>query len=358
MVAMATLAVAIISALAWAFTPSSSSRRSKSPAEDLYLRGVYNWEKRTPESLNRAVDFFTQAIVRDPSYARAYAGLANCYNLLREFSQMPEKEAYPRALAATQKALELDDRLADAHASLAFISFWWNWNAAVAEREFQRAISLDPNDVTSHHWYATFLHARGRQREALEQIDEAQRLQPASSSVLADKGLILYFDGQTAAAFALLNQLATEDSTLKSIPRYLALLYLYQSDYPHYLVELKRAADLAQDPGSRAVAQAAERGFNAGGDAGMLQSILSAQMELHKQGLLPSYTLAETAAIAGRNSEAIRYLNAASEESFSSFVVYRIDPAFRNLRSDPAYRELDAKFESGISTGSLTPRHQ
>jgi DNA-binding winged helix-turn-helix (wHTH) protein len=126
--------------------PASSSSNAGSPlhpanreAEEFYLKGRYYWEKRTPDSLNKAVDSFTQSLVHDPGYAPAYVGLADCYNLLREYTVMPATEAYPRALAAAKKAVELDDRSSEAHASLAFASFFGMWDAATADREFQRA---------------------------------------------------------------------------------------------------------------------------------------------------------------------------------------------------------------------------
>ncbi|MFI5117260.1 MAG: tetratricopeptide repeat protein [Terriglobales bacterium] len=139
-------------------------------ARDFYLKGRYEWDKRTPESLNQAVDYFTQAIVHDPNYAQAYVGLADCYNLLREFSAMPPEEAYPRALAAAKKAVELDDSSADAHTSLAFATFYGNFDAAGAEREFRRALALNPSDAQAHHWYAKSLFAEGRYAEDLVQI--------------------------------------------------------------------------------------------------------------------------------------------------------------------------------------------
>ena len=126
-------------------------------AEEFYLKGRYYWEKRTPDSLNKAVDSFTQAIVHDPSYAPAYVGLADCYNLLREYTVMPASEAYPRALAAAKKAVELDDRSSEAHASFAFASFFGMWDAATADREFRRALELNPSNAIAHHWYATYL---------------------------------------------------------------------------------------------------------------------------------------------------------------------------------------------------------
>src|ERR1019366_4026317 len=140
-------------------------------AQDLYLKGRYYWDKRTPDDLNKAVDFFTQASIRDPNYAQAYVGLADCYNLLREYAAMTPEEAYPRALAAAKTAVELDDSSAEAHNSLAFVTFYWNWDVAGAEREFRRALELNPTYVVAHHWYATFLMTIGRLPEALEQID-------------------------------------------------------------------------------------------------------------------------------------------------------------------------------------------
>ena len=111
---------------------------------------------QAPESLNRALDDFTQSIVRDSNYAPAYVGLANCYNLLREYTLMPATEAYPGAMAAAKRAIVLDDSLAEAHNSLAFVDFYWSWDAPGAEREFQRAIALDPNSAVAHHGMPRF----------------------------------------------------------------------------------------------------------------------------------------------------------------------------------------------------------
>jgi DNA-binding winged helix-turn-helix (wHTH) protein/Tfp pilus assembly protein PilF len=144
-------------------------------AEDYYLQGRFYWNKRTPESLGQAVDSFTQAIVHDPTYSDAYVGLADCYNLLREYTMMPANEAYPRALAAAKKAVELNDRSSQAHASLAFVSFNGMWDSGMADEEFRRAIDLDPNNSNAHHWYATFLLSVRRLDESLNEIDRAHR---------------------------------------------------------------------------------------------------------------------------------------------------------------------------------------
>ena len=185
-----------------------AARHTPNPeAQELYLKGEYHWTKRTPKDLNQAVDYFTQAIVKDPSYAEAYAGLADSYNLLREFSVMPAEEAYPRALSAAQKAVELDETSPGAHTSLAFSSFYWNWDPRTAEREYKRALELDPNFVQGHHWYATFLLTSARYSEALDQIEQARKIDPSSTTIQADKGWILFNAGRRNEAIALLKQL-------------------------------------------------------------------------------------------------------------------------------------------------------
>jgi DNA-binding winged helix-turn-helix (wHTH) protein len=153
--------------------PSSSSTSAGLPvhaanreAEEFYLQGRYYWEKRTPDSLNKAVDSFMQAIVHDPGYAPAYVGLADCYNLLREYTVMPASKAYPCVLAAAKKAVELDGRSSEAHASLAFVSFYGMWDAATADREFRQALELNPSNAIAHHWYATYFQCLRRYPES------------------------------------------------------------------------------------------------------------------------------------------------------------------------------------------------
>src|SRR5579863_10317967 len=201
-------------------------------AEDYYLKGRFYWNKRTPESLNQAVDSFTQAIVHDPNYSDAYVGLADCYNLMREYTLMPASEAYPRALVAAKKAVELDDHSSAAHASLAFVSFYGMWDAGTADEEFRRAIDLDPNNANAHHWYATYLQAMRRSDESLNEIDRAQALDPNSSSILADKGILLLRAGHRQEGLRLLRQLEQDDPNAVSPHRYLRFAYREQGDYP------------------------------------------------------------------------------------------------------------------------------
>jgi hypothetical protein len=176
------------------------SDAEKKLARDYYLKGRYEWNKRTPDSLNRALDSFTQAVVHDPGYAQAYAGLADTYDLMREYTTMPDSDAYSRAIVAARRAIELDDSLAEAHRALAFSEMYGTWDFADAEKEFRRAIELNPTDPEARRWYANAFAVQGRFPESLAQIEKAQELDPGSNPTLADKGLMLYLVGRNEEA--------------------------------------------------------------------------------------------------------------------------------------------------------------
>jgi tetratricopeptide (TPR) repeat protein len=331
--------------------PSSASARSDVPvahrpnpeAEELYLKGRYFWNKRTPEDLNKALDLFTQAIVHDPGYAPAYVGLADCYNLLREYSAMAPSEAYPRALAAAKKAVELDDNSAEAHNSLAFVTFYWTWDAATAEREFKRAIALNPDYVAAHHWYATFLMATRRYPEAIAEIETARKLDPSSTPIMADKGFILYQAGQSKQGIALLKQIETTEPAFLSPHLYLAEIYLAVKDYPNHFAESKKVARLRHDPAALAIVNAAEQGFAAGGAQGMSESMLPVQKKFYLQGALPAYPLAQTYSHLGEQQEALKYLREAYEKRDSAVLFMNSDRSFDGLRDNPSFRDLLAR---------------
>jgi tetratricopeptide (TPR) repeat protein len=316
-------------------------------AEDLYLQGRFYWNKRTPESLRRAVDYFAQAIVRDPNYAPAYVGLADCYNLLREFSAMPASEAYPRALDAARKAVELDDTSADAHNSLAFVAFYWNWDAAQADREFQRAIQLNPSYVLAHHWRANFLMTVGRYPEALDEIETARKLDPASNAILADKGLLLFRMRRYGDALTLLKQIEAQEPKFSSSHFYLTAVHLERKDYPAFLAELREAYTLTQDTQGLAVVAAGEEGLAEGGYRGMLERILAVQQQLYAKDQLPAYALAETCGRLGQKTGTVSYLRTSAERLEPAMVTLRVDEALDCVRGDPAYREIVRRFDLG-----------
>jgi len=312
-------------------------------AQQFYLKGVYYFNKRTPETLNQAVDYFTQAVVRDPQYAEAYVGLADCYNLLREYTVMPPSEAYPRAMAAAKRAIALDDSVSGAHSSLAFVDFYWSWDVAGAQREFQRAIELDPKCVLAHHWYATFLLALGRLPESLQEIEKAQQLDPQSNAILADEGLILFHNGQKEQAVTLLKQIESTEPDFLSPHNYLAMIYFLQGDYRQYLAESRIAATLLHDERRLAIVGASEKGFASGGSRGMLNKMLKEQQILHDNGREAAYDLAATHAALGEKKEALDNLQSSYEKREPEMLSIRIDPWLDNLHDEGRYREILAK---------------
>lgn len=322
-----------------------SSRAANLEAEQFYLKGRFYWEKRTPDSLNKAVDYFTQAIVHDPNYALAYVGLADCYNLLREYTKMPASEAYPRALAAAKRAVELNDQSSEAHAALAFALFYGNWDVAGAEREFRRAIDLNPKSAAAHHWYATCLNSMGRHPEAVAEIQKAQALNPASKSILADEGMLLSTAGRTAEGTALLKQLETSEPEFVSPHRYLKGSYYAEGDYHGYLSEWKKEAVLMKDSSTLLLVDSASKGLAAGGFKGMLQNMLTMQKKLYQRGETSAYSVASTAALLGQNSEAMQYLKLAFANHEEDVIQGANDPSFESLRDDPTYKELMAQLK-------------
>jgi len=321
--------------------PSHPSVNSE--AQQFYLKGRFYWEKRTPEGLNKAVDYFTQAIVHDPNYAPAYVGLADCYNLLREYTLMPANEAYPRALASAKRAVELDEQSSEAHASLAFALFYGTWDAAAAEQEFRRALDLNPNNAVAHHWYATYLSTVGRSNDAITEIERAQTLDPASKSVLADKGRLLWSSGRRDEGTALLKQLEASEPDFVSPHRYLKDIYYAAGDYAHFLDEWKKEEGLLQDHSGLKLVDTAEKGFAAAGAPGMLRNMLAMQQKLYQSGLESSYSLAQTNALLGNKQEALRYLKVAYDKHDDSVVQMKNDSAFISLQDDLDYRELIAR---------------
>ena len=319
---------------------SDSLDPEKKLAHDLYLRGRFEWDKRTPESLNRALDYFTQSIVHDPSSAQPYVGLADTYLLLREFSLMPENEAYDRAISADRKAVELDDSLPEAHRSLAFALVWGKWDYAAGEKEFERAIQLNPNDPVTHLWFANSFAAPGWFPFCLHEIDRAQELSPGSLAILADKGLMLFVSGKTAPGLDLVKQVEQTDPSFLSPHRYLANMYSSLHDYPRFLAENDIAADLSHDDVLKVTNAAARAGFQRDGELGLFHELYVSQKNFYSEGKLPATFLARTCARMGKREEALRLLREDYQKHTAVFLMIREDLDLRLLKDEPDYQAL------------------
>ena len=309
-------------------------------AKELYLQGRYYWNKRTPVDLKKALGYFQQAIAGDPNYALAYVGLADCYNLLREFAAMPEEEAYHKAIEAAKKAVELDPTLAEAHNTLAFDLFFGTLDKKGAEQEFQTALKLNPNYELAHHWYASYLVTLGRTNEALEQIEVARQLNSSSRSILADKGIILFYAGRRDESIALLKQLEDTEPTFVSPHRYLALIDLVTGNYESYLAEAKKVAVLSGHETDLLIVKAAAKGFQHGGPEGMLNAMLAEQQKAFSKGQVHAFRVAETLALLGQKDQALAYLRTSYQHHEVELSGLATDPLLGNVRSDPSYQEL------------------
>ncbi len=313
-------------------------------AQDLYLKGRYHFEKRTPDDLNQAVDLFTQAIVHDPSYAAPYVGLADSYNLLREFSVMPPQEAFPRARSAAAKAVELDPNSAEAHNSLAFASFWGFFDVATADREFKRAIELNPGLPRAHHWYATFLVETGRTQEALAEIERARQLDPSSTPILADKGIILAVAGKTEEARTLLMQLSASQPEFVPPHRYLAQdIYFREGNYPGYFAESGTVARLRHDAKAQRSVDLEKAAYERGGRSGLFEERLTTTLELFNRGAGSAFDVAEAYAALGQDQNALKYLEIAYQRHDLLLTTLTTNEQFQHLHQDLQFRELVAK---------------
>ncbi len=338
-----TAALAVVVAAAFV-VPGLMHRDATVPpqARALYLQGMADWQARTPESLARAVDEFNAAIRVAPEYAQAYAGLANSYNLMREYTSMPASQAFPLARAAAQHAIRLDDRVASAHAALAFADFFGDWDYQGAQREYRRALELDPDDANAEHWYATFLLSAGDFSGAMTHIDHALALNPDSLSTQADRAMILAFSDPAAAETAL-RTLEAAHPGFTSPHFYLSRLYHLRGDDAAALRELHETARLTGDLDGAAVATAGEQGLRQGGREGMLRAMLEVRLDQYRHGTSGAYAVAALYAELKDEASALAYVKLAIDRREFDVIDLRTDPRFDAIRPSQGYRDQLAR---------------
>lgn len=323
---------------------STASVAEAQKARELYLSGRYEWNQRTAESLNHALDDFTEAIVHDPNDARAYAGLADTYNLLREFGAMPDSEAYARSLAAAQKAVTLDPSLPEGHRALAFVEFWSQWDFVNAEHEFERAIELNPRDALTRLWFANAMAGPGWYQDSLRQIDRARELDPASLTILVDRASLVYNVGRHDEALNTLKQLEESNPAYVSIHRCMGRFEYLDGDDPGYLRELGFEAKLTKDRILEEAASAGQAGYHRGKRPEMNRRIYLALKSHYTQGGVSTFDMALASLRTGRKDEAIALLRGAWERRDPSFIyVWKRSWELGDFTADPRFKELLAK---------------
>lgn len=306
----------------------------------LYRQGVVDWNSRTEAGFDRALDEFNRAIALDPGYAAAYAGLANVYNLISQYTNAPAAPSYAKARAAAEKALDLDPNLAEAYAALGFNAYYGAHEFNRSAELFDKAIALDPRSAQTLHWAAlTGMHT-GDFVRPLELIDQAQQLAPDSRAIRANKALILFYAGHPDEGLALLADLRQAHPDYLATPSYLATIDLATGRYADFLDAYEQAATVEKNAARVAIVAAARRGYAQGGNAGMLAALFAAQQAQHAAGNEPAYPAAVTAAMLGDDDVALTLLEEAVEKGESDTLSLRIEEAFQPLYGNPRFTAL------------------
>jgi TolB-like protein/Tfp pilus assembly protein PilF len=341
------IATAVSGNLRVRLTTEEKTRLNKSSATNpeayqLYLKGRYHANQTTAAELKKGIEYFQQAIDKDPGYALSYAGLADSYSALGGgWQYLPPSDSFPKAKAAAMKALQLDDTLAEAHAALAYAAFFdWDW--PTAEREFKRAIELNPNSALSHNRYAVYLETRGRFNESMAEAQQAQELDPLSPEIVSGLGLVYLSTRRYDESIAQFQKALDLYSNAAVIRASLAWAYAMKRMYPQTLAEYDKIAD--QDK-----AVAAENQFVASGlgwfyaVSGRRADALKIAREfrdLSSHAYVDFYLVAGIYAGLGDKEEAFRLLEKGYEEHSGSMPYLGVDSFWYGIRSDPRYADL------------------
>ena len=318
-----------------------AGQRSVAPeAYRSYLRGRYNLNKRSIEGMTTAVGAFNEAIMQDPDYAPAYSGLADTYNLLIYYGYLPGNQAIPKARAAAKKAVELDDNLAEGHASLGYVDFTWDMDWRAAERQFQRAIELDDSYSPAHHWYALLLAARGHRDASLAQIHQAQQLDPLSPIVTTAAAYVSYFARDYSAADRLSQSVLQRNPNFMVAHTVLGLTREQEGQPEVAVAEFQKALTLS---GSRPAIYLDYLGhaYAAAGKRAEAEAVLAELSDQVKPGGASPVYRAATLVALGRKGQAMDALEEGSAPGAGGEPEWlNVDPRFEALRSDPRFQRL------------------
>jgi TolB-like protein len=307
-------------------------------AYQAYLKGRYFWNKRTEEGLKKGIEYFQQAIDADQFYALAHAGLADCYAVLGNFSFLTPKGSYPKAKAAAVKALEIDDQLAEAHASLAWVKAQYDWDWPGAERKFKQAISLNPTYAPARYWYALFLSAMGRHEEAVAEAARAQEAEPLSLTPNTGLGWVLYFARRYDEAVEQLRKTTEMEPNSSWVRWLLGGAYEQMGMYKEAVAELQTAVNAA---GSRTLALAMlGHGLAVSGRRTEALAALAELQETGKRKYVAPFLLALIYAGLGETERAFDWLEKAYECRSWGLLWLKVDPRLDGLRSDARFTSL------------------
>jgi tetratricopeptide (TPR) repeat protein len=329
------IAERVVKALEATLSPEEEERLKKRPTDNLeaynlYLSGRWFWEKRTEEGLKKAIEFFDQAVEKDSNYALAYVGKADSYNMLGEYGYLREKEAYPKARAAAEKALEIDNTLAEAHTSLAWIKCAYDWDWEGAEKEFKRAIELNPNYANAHHWYAIYLMWMTRHDEAIAEIKLALELDPLSIIINRSVGAVFLNSRHYDQAIEALERTSKMDPNFVGTSYRMGIAYREKSMYKEALAEFQKENN---EYGIAIVN--IKMGNNQ--KAIELRDHMIAEAKTNNS---LSVWIAKLCFSLGEIEKGFGWLHKALEERSGELLGIKYDWAFDSVRSDPRFKEI------------------
>jgi TolB-like protein/DNA-binding winged helix-turn-helix (wHTH) protein/Flp pilus assembly protein TadD len=328
-------------------TPEEHVRLSASHTVDpeaykLYIKGRYFWVKRNRESFDRAMDYFQQAIDRDPTYAAPHSGLADCYVLFGssfDVGGLAPNEVQPKAKAAVLRALELDSSLSDAHNSLAYLKLTYDWDWQGAEEEFKRSLELNPGYAHGHHWYAHLLLSSGRRDEALAESNRALELDPVSPIINLHLGWHYLYTRQYDRALDQLAKTLELDPSYALAHWYRGLAYEQKKLYPDALREMDKAKELL--PGNLGVQSDIGHVYAVSGDKRAAERLIARLRDESSAGrYVNPYEVALIYVGLGQNKQAFEWLDKAYRGHSDMLIYLNVDPRLDSIRSDSQFRAL------------------
>jgi TolB-like protein/Flp pilus assembly protein TadD/predicted Ser/Thr protein kinase len=324
---------------------SEISKRSTQNVEayQLYLKGRYLWNKRTEDGLLQAINYLNQATEKDPQYALAYAGLADSYLVQGWIGQLPPKEVYPKAREAAIKALELDQGLAEAHNALATVKRDYDWDWPGAEREYKRAIELNPSYATAHQWYSELLAALGRKQELIAEMNRAQQLDPLSPVINTEKGImLLWATGRTDLALEQLQKTREMDPNFPHVHWHLGMLHLRDGELAEAAAEFQMAETLS--PKATMYKGGLGHVYARAGRTTEARRLLEELNELSKRRYVSGLDLASIYTGLGEKENAFASLEKAYQQREPRLIFWlNHHPEFEALRSDPRMKDLQRR---------------
>ena len=310
-------------------------------AYQVYLKGRYHVFKLTPPEVQKSISYFQQAIEIDPSYALAYAGLSDAYRSLALAGEMDPNETLPKSKAAANKAIELDDDLAEAHTALGVCLFWYDWNWSASEDQYKRALELNPNSSVVHLFYAHLLSNIGRHAEAIAEVTRARELDPLSPFVNALEGQFLLHAGRIDEALDRLRQTSELDPNFYFPHHFAASAYIEKGMYAEAAAEARRAKELGPNQtvgtafGAYALAKLGKR------DEAL--ALLNELLTLSGARFVPPYHVAFVYNGLGETDKALGWLEKGYEQHDPKMAFLKVEPKWNNLRANPRFQELMKK---------------